>query len=121
CRTAAIPLLETCAKHNPSIQKTAEKAMSVNLNAVGNVVPLNIEGMDLEPAMMSVQSQRANLLEGQLKDQIASVQAKNDKMGKMNELLGMLNKAAAGMPSDAKAGDKVKMDAATTTEIKNAA
>ncbi|KQO34040.1 hypothetical protein ASF19_24585 [Acidovorax sp. Leaf84] len=63
--------------------------------------------MDLETAMMAVQSNRANLLETQLKDQISSVQAKNDQISKMNQLLGSLNKAAAMFGSDAKADTRI--------------
>jgi len=76
--------------------------------------------MDLETAMMAVQSNRANLLEAQLKDQISSVQAKNDQISKLNQLLGSLNKAAAGVAADAKAGDKVNLSS-TAAEIKTAA
>ncbi|MBB6562915.1 hypothetical protein HNP48_005632 [Acidovorax soli] len=77
------------------------------INGIGGVTPMNIQGMDLETAMMAVQSNRANLLETQLKDQIASVQAKNDQIAKLNQALGLMNAIAAKMPSDAKAGDKI--------------
>ena len=94
--------------------------MSMNVNGAGGVTPVNIQGMDLETALMTVQSQRANLLEAQLKDQIASVQAKNDQISKLNQLLGVLNKAAANVSSDAKAGDKIDMSG-TAAELKAAA
>lgn len=77
------------------------------VGGVGGVTPLNIQGMDLESAMMAVQTNRANLLETQLKDQISAVQAKNDQIAKLNQALGQLNKLAAKFPSDAKAGDKI--------------
>jgi hypothetical protein len=64
--------------------------------------------MDLETAMMVVQSNRANLLESQLKDQIGAVQARNDQINRLNQALAALNKAAAGFSSDAKAGDKLR-------------
>ena len=40
--------------------------MSVNLNTAApiNMQPINLQGMDIETALMMVQSQRANLLEG---------------------------------------------------------
>ena len=66
----------------------------------------NIEGMDLETAMLTVQTNRANMLETQLKSQIAGVQAKNDQIAKMNDALGQLNKVAALFGGSAKAGDK---------------
>jgi len=90
-----------------------------NVN-VGGVTSINVQGMDLETAMMAVQSNRANLLEAQLKDQISSVQAKNDQISKLNQLLGSLNKAAASVPADAKAGDKVNISA-SAPDLKSAA
>jgi hypothetical protein len=74
--------------------------MSVNLNAAGGISATNIQGMDLETMMMSVQSQRANLLEAQLKEQISSVQAKNEQISKLNTALGALNAIAAKFPTD---------------------
>ncbi|WP_298208965.1 hypothetical protein [Acidovorax sp.] len=71
--------------------------------------------------MMAVQSNRANLLEAQLKDQVSSVQAKNDRISSLNQLLGSLNKAAAAMPADAKAGDKVGISSDTAADISAAA
>ncbi|KQO34039.1 hypothetical protein ASF19_24580 [Acidovorax sp. Leaf84] len=87
---------------------------------MGGVTSINVQGMDLETAMMAVQSNRANLLEAQLKDQISSVQAKNDQISKLNQLLGSLNKAAASVPADAKAGDKVNI-AGSAPDLKSAA
>ncbi len=88
---------------------------------IGGIQGLNIQGMDLETAMMAVQSNRANLLEAQLKDQVSSVQAKNDRISSLNQLLGSLNKAAAAMPADAKAGDKVGISSDTAADISAAA
>lgn len=74
--------------------------MSMNVNGAGGVAPLNLQSMDLETALMAVQSQRANLLESQLKQQIESVQQKNDAISKLNTALGALNALAAKFPSD---------------------
>ncbi len=95
--------------------------MSMQVNDAQSIAPQSLNGMDLETAMLAVQSRRASLLEDQLKDQIASVQAKNNQISRLNELLGQLNKAAAAMPSDAKAGDKVKLSPAARAEINAAA
>jgi hypothetical protein len=73
------------------------------IDSTSGISAASIQGMDLETALMAVQSNRANLLETQLKDQIASVQAKNDQIAKLNQALGAMNKAAALFPSDAKA------------------
>jgi flagellar capping protein FliD len=93
---------------------------NLNINGAGQIGAIDVRGMDLESALMAVQSNRANLLESQLKDQISSVQAKNDQISKLNQLLGSLNKAAANVPADAKAGDKVDFSA-NATEINAAA
>jgi hypothetical protein len=73
---------------------------SLNVSAAFSVGSMNIQGMDLETAMMAVQTNRANLLEAQLKDQIASVQAKNDQVAKFNTALGNFNKMRSQVPSD---------------------
>lgn len=78
-----------------------------SITGIGAVGPINVQGLDLETAMMAVQSQRANLLETQLKDQISSVQARNDQISKLNQLLGTLNKAAALFGGDAKADTRI--------------
>ena len=95
--------------------------MSINLNIANSVSPINFEGMDIETMMMAVQTERVNLLEVQLKEQIASIQTNNDKISQLNELLGTLNKAAASMPPDAKASDKVKISAKDMQEMTAAA
>ena len=77
------------------------------ISGLGAVQGSSIQGLDLESALMAVQSNRANLLEAQLKDQIAGVQAKNDQISKLNQALGELNKLAAQFPADAKADHKI--------------
>ena len=57
--------------------------------------------------MMAVQSNRASLLEAQQKDQISSVQAKNDSIARLNQALGAMNKVAAMFPSDSKADARI--------------
>jgi prefoldin subunit 5 len=90
--------------------------MSAVTNASG-IAPPNLQGMDLETAMMAVQSQRANLLESQLKDQIASVQKKNEQISQLNLVLGSLNAATAKASSGAKATDKVDISSSAASEI----
>jgi len=48
---------------------------------------LNSQNVDIETAMMFVQSQRAGLLEGQLKNQLEQVQVRNAEISKLNERL----------------------------------
>jgi hypothetical protein len=85
------------------------------------IASFDVSSLDLESALMAVQTQRANLLEAQLKEQISAVQAKNEQISRLNQLLGTLNKAAASVPADAKAGDKVKLSPEDAAAIKAAA
>lgn len=55
-----------------------------------DITPLDISSMDIETALLAVQSRRANLLESQLRDQIAGVQARNDQIGKLNTVSNSL-------------------------------
>jgi len=68
----------------------ATPASTPNMNNIAAISPMNVAGMDLESALMAVQTQRANLLESQLRDQIAGVQAKNEQIGKLNTTLNSL-------------------------------
>lgn len=68
---------------------SATAGTSINIQGVTGV---NLQSMDLETAMMTLQSNRANLLEGQLAKQMQDVKARNDQMVKLNEQLGDLNK-----------------------------
>lgn len=47
----------------------------------------NMQGMDIETALMAVQSQRAGLLEDQLKNQLEQVQVRNAEISKLKERL----------------------------------
>lgn len=62
----------------------------------------DLSGMDLETAMMMVQSQRANILEAQLKNQIDAVEARNDTIAKLNGTIAKLNQLVAAYPADAR-------------------
>ena len=91
------------------------------IDGISGVSSINIQGMDLETAMMAVQANRANLLETQQKDQISAVQSKNDSIAKLNQLLGVMNKIAATVPADAKAGDAVTISPELKAELTSAA
>ncbi|KAA1184320.1 hypothetical protein PAENI_19120 [Paenibacillus sp. B2(2019)] len=102
--------------YNNSVYNSVKDALNGNAtqNSVGSVdmsgmTQVNIQGMDLEAAMMAVQSSRASMLEDQLKDQIASVQAKNETISKLNQLLGVINEELAKLPSGAEANTAVKL------------
>lgn len=91
-----------------SLPSEDQKRFQASVLSISEVQPIDIRGMDLETAMKAVQANRANLLETQLKDQIAAVQAKNDQIAKLNQLLGTLNQAVTLFPSGAKADARIE-------------
>ncbi len=78
------------AASSANISALATPGSTPNMNNIGAISPINLAGMDLESALMAVQSQRANLLESQLRDQMAGVQARNEQIGKLNTTLNSL-------------------------------
>jgi chaperonin cofactor prefoldin len=57
--------------------------------------------------MMAVQTQRANQLETQLKDQISAVSARNQQVARLNEMLNSANAVLNNFPGDAKSDTKI--------------
>lgn len=55
------------------------------------IQPIDIQGMDLESALQAVQSQRAQLLENQLKDQLEDVQRRNQQLADLNAQQGQMD------------------------------
>ncbi len=90
-----------------SLSPEEQKKFQASVGSIGEIQRIDIKGMDLETAMMAVQSSRANLLETQLKDQIAAVQAKNDQIAKLNQLVGTLNTAVTLFPANVKADTRI--------------
>ncbi|MBS1196636.1 MAG: hypothetical protein H6R18_421 [Proteobacteria bacterium] len=71
----------------------------MSINSVGSGTPVTaaqIQGMDLETAMMMVQSDRANNLEVQLKGQLKSVADRNAQIAELNSLLTALRTQRPG-------------------------
>ncbi|AIQ33367.1 hypothetical protein [Paenibacillus sp. FSL R5-0345] len=103
--------------YNDSVYNSVKDALNGNatqnsvgsVNGVGGVTQVNIQGMDLETALMAVQSNRASMLENQLKDQIESVQAKNETISKLNQLLGIINEELGKLPSGTEANAAVNL------------
>jgi hypothetical protein len=82
--------------------------MSVNnVGGAGSVQMMNIEGLDLESSLMAVQTNRVNLLDQQLKDQMGAVQNRNNRINELNVNMTAMNKALANVSGTA-AGDEVK-------------
>jgi hypothetical protein len=95
--------------------------MAIEIGNASGVIPLNVGNMDLESALMAVQTNRANALEAGLKDQIAMVQKKNEKIAGLNDLLSAMNVAQAKVDAQAKAGDATNISAADLAAITQAA
>ncbi|BBI35496.1 hypothetical protein [Cohnella abietis] len=104
--------------YNDSIYHSVNDALGkgATQNAVGGVTSIDISSMDIETALMAVQSERAKLLEAQLKDQIASVQQKNDQIAKLNSALEAVRNQLGQIPSDSPAGKVITV----STELKTA-
>jgi hypothetical protein len=82
-----------------SIAVNRTVSTGITVNPVGAI---NLQGMNLEAALMAVQTDRAKLLETQLKTQISEVQSRNDQVAKLNSALGNLNRLAALVPEGAR-------------------
>ena len=80
----------------PAEVKQAATVLAANGSSISGVGaplrPLDVSGMDLETAMLQIQSRRAELLESQLTQQIAELQARNDNLAKFNMLAADLQK-----------------------------
>ncbi|HYC37690.1 MAG TPA: hypothetical protein VEC19_14785 [Usitatibacter sp.] len=75
-----------------------------SITGIGGVSVGDVKGLDLETAMMMVQSQRANLLEGQLKTQLDGIQDRNKEIAHLNDLIGKLKSLRPGGTDAEKAG-----------------
>ncbi len=65
------------------------------INATSVVSAPQLQSLDIETALMTVQSQRAFLLEDQLKGQLEDVQQRNTQIGQLNEALGAARELSA--------------------------
>jgi len=79
----------------------------MSVNNTGYMSVVDISNMDFDTAVMAVHSNRVTLIEGQLMKQLQDVQARNNKMAKLNELLGAANNVASRFGGDAKSDSKV--------------
>ncbi|WP_187395263.1 hypothetical protein [Pigmentiphaga aceris] len=82
---------------------TGAKKMSIDsLGGAAGINLQNLQSMDLETALMMVQSERTKLLDSQLQTQIQEVQNRNALVAKLNTVLNGLNAYAAKCGTDAK-------------------
>lgn len=72
-------------------------ASGTSVSGIGGGITVgDLKGMDLETAMMAIQSQRANLLEGQLRTQLDAISARNKSIADLNALLADLRALRPG-------------------------
>lgn len=57
------------------------------ISNISSVTPIDISGMDIETALMMVQSERTKLLDAQLQTQIQEVQNRNQLIAELNSQL----------------------------------
>ncbi|MPM18175.1 hypothetical protein SDC9_64581 [bioreactor metagenome] len=82
-----------------------------NTSGTAALAAVNLSSLDIETALLAVQTKRTELLETQLRDQIAAVQAKNEQIGKLNNVLSALNAMTQFYGTDTNAGfDHSKFD-----------
>ncbi|WP_410720268.1 hypothetical protein [Brevibacillus sp. SIMBA_076] len=76
----------------------------------GGVEMINVNSADIEAAIMAVQGERAKLMEQQLRDQIKSVQDRNDQLTKLNDAQSKLSEVQADLQADAQTNPGINDD-----------
>lgn len=81
----------------------------MTISSVGSnlVTPAQLESMDIESAILAVQSDRVNNLDAQLQDQVKEVAKRNQKISDLNKLM---NELRTNRPPD-KATDEKEISA----------
>lgn len=90
--------------HTFSLQASAQ-----GVNTVQGSDRLNLDGMDLESQLIAVQSNRVNLLDEQLKREIANVKGRNTDIAALNTRLNALT-LAKGKTTDPKTIAKLDVE-----------
>src|SRR5438105_8876502 len=85
--------------------------------SVQTIQQVDVSGLDLETAMLAVQSNRANVLEDQLKDQMKAVQAKNEQIATINKYMTVLQGALSTAPGGAGTETKVPLTSQQRQEV----
>lgn len=75
--------------------------MATNVGEAGPVHMMSLDGLDLESMLMAVQTNRVNLMDQQLKDQMEVVQARNNRISELNTNMNGMNAAVAAIGGSA--------------------
>ncbi|MEK8130301.1 hypothetical protein WMW72_20560 [Paenibacillus filicis] len=92
-------------------------------NAIGSnpgITPQSLSSMDIETAMLLVQSNRAALMDNQFNDQLNAVKLKTEELAKQNAVLAVIKAELAKISPDAKSTDKISASAELTTALSQA-
>lgn len=76
-------------------------------NTVAGISSVDLQGMGIEEALAAVQAQRTQLLDEQLKTQIADVQARNEQVSRLNSVLAGLFQVQGRLGAGAAANAEV--------------
>lgn len=96
-----------------AFEKMDEPSQEQFLSSLGgssSMSLIDMSSMDLETALMMVQSKRAEILESQLKDQIAEVQRRNDYVAKLNNALNIVQREFEAFQTGKEITDKKTFD-----------
>ena len=78
--------------------------MSIQIQGAHSVSATSVQSVDVQTMLLTVQNQRATLLEGQLRGQLETVTTKNQSIGMANEQLGAKRSALARLEASNVAG-----------------
>jgi hypothetical protein len=95
---------------------SAADAAKLSAMAATGGLSLDVKGMDLEAVMLRIQTERAQFLETQLKEQVAAVKVRNDSIARLNAVLRTLAPLAARFPANARA-DAATKDYVSASDI----
>lgn len=73
-----------------SVNGAQQRPAGTELNGL-NIANIDLSSMDIETALMAVQSQRSQMLEEQLKGQLEAVNARNTQIASLNNTVASLN------------------------------
>jgi len=92
---------------NDALGKGATQNSIIASNANG-IESINMNSMDIETALMTVQSQRSQLLDQQLNSQITAVQEKNKQLASLNTVLNTANGVSTDSSDNALNGEQTE-------------
>ncbi len=95
---------------------------SINASSgASSISPAELAKMDIETALMAVQTNRANALESQLKDQMEAVRGRNEQINALNDILAQVRAVRPAGDStktaNTSSGGSVQVPVTSTTPV----